>query len=165
MDQNYGYYYKISYLNAHLNRTYVIEQACQSALSINLQVENNPKDRPILQNECLRSREGAPTKFCTGKETKDDTFCYTLEGSPDKDSYSFNGQHRTGLPVKPQVVYSSEVVEKVCEESCKEHVEGMEMLKDDALEVLEGYYNLVGVSLNSTVVFYPSIPDMCKDCK
>ena len=81
------------------------------------------------------------------------------------DTYSFNGQHRTGLPTVPVVNYTSEVVERVCEESCKEHVSGMEMLKADALKVLEGYYNLVGRTLKSSVVFYPSIPDMCKDCK
>ena len=67
--------------------------------------------------------------------------------------------------MKPVVTYPSETVETVCEESCKEHVGGMEMLKADAWEVLEGYYNLVGQTLNSSVVFYPSIPDMCEDCE
>ena len=61
--------------------------------------------------------------------------------------------------------YPSRVVEEVCEEACKEHVGGMEMLKADALEVLEGYYDLVGKTLKSSVVFYPSIPDMCEGCE
>ena len=125
----------------------------------------DPEDKPILQNECLRTRVNDPMKFCNGKDTGVDSFCYTLAGGPEFDSYSFNGQHRTGLPSAPVVNYTTEVVERVCEESCKEHVEGMEMLKADTLEVLEGYYNLVGQTLKSSVVFYPSIPDMCKDCK
>lgn len=57
------------------------------------------------------------------------------------------------------------MVEEVCEASCKEQVGGMEMLKGDALEVLAPYYKLVGERLDSSVVFYPSIPDMCEGCK
>ena len=125
----------------------------------------DPKDKPILQNECLRTRVNDPMKYCTGKDTGTDVFCYTMAGGADLDSYSFNGQHRTGLPSNPVVNYTTEVVERVCEESCKEHVGGMEMLKADALELLEGYYDLVGQTLKSSVVFYPSIPDMCKDCQ
>lgn len=86
-------------------------------------------------------------------------------GAPGYDSWSFNGQHRTGLPTEPVVEYSFEEVGEVCEEACKEHVGGMEMLKADAWKVLEGYYDLVGQSLNSSVVFYPSIPDMCDGCE
>lgn len=104
-------------------------------------------------------------KFCTGKDTDKDTFCYTLAGGADYDSWSFNGQHRTGLPLEPQVNYPPNVVENVCEESCKEHVTDMELLKGDALELLKGYYKLVGERLCSSVVFYPSIDDMCKECK
>ena len=114
-------------------------------------------------------------KYCTGKDIKlggtknekerDDVFCYRMAGGAAYDSYSFNGQQRTGLPRTPVVNYTKEVVERVCEASCGEYVEGMEMLKGDALEVLEGYYDLVGQTLRSSVVFYPSIPDMCDGCK
>ena len=104
-------------------------------------------------------------KYCTGKDTGVDVFCYTMAGGAAFDSYTFNGQLRKGLPSEPAVNYTAEVVERVCEESCKEHVDGMKMLKADELEVLEGYYDLVGQTLKSSVVFYPSIPDMCNDCK
>ncbi|KAL9137170.1 MAG: hypothetical protein Q9175_001627 [Cornicularia normoerica] len=165
MDQSYGFYYQISYYNAHLDHTYTLEPACQSRISINVQDKYDPKDKPILQNECLRSRFHDPVKYCTGKDTDENTFCYTLAGRADYDTWAFNGQHRTGLPLEPEVNYPRNVVEEVCEESCNEHVEGMEMLKEDALEILEGYYNLVGESLESSVVFYPSLPDMCKGCR
>lgn len=104
-------------------------------------------------------------KYCSGKDTNQDEFCYTLAGGADYDSWAFNGQHRTGLPLEPEVNYAPSVVEKVCEQSCMERVGGMEILKGDALEVLEGYYKLVGERLWSSVVFYPSLPDMCKGCK
>ena len=165
MDQNYGFIYVLTYHNAHQNRTYTLEPACQSMLSINVMDKYDPEDKPILQNECLRSRVNDPMRYCTGKDPGTDVFCYTLAGGAEFDSYSFNGQHRTGLPSEPVVNYTAEAVERVCEESCKEHVHGMEMLKADALEVLEGYYDLVGQTLKSSVVFYPSIPDMCDGCK
>lgn len=165
MDQSYGFYYQISYYNAHLDHTYTLEPACQSSVSINVQDKYDPKDKPILQNECLRSRFHDPVKYCTGKDTDENTFCYTLAGRADYDTWAFNGQHRTGLPLEPEVNYPRNVVEEMCEESCNEHVEGMEMLKEDALEILGGYYNLVGESLESSVVFYPSLPDMCKGCR
>lgn len=165
MDRNYGYYYRLDYHNAHLDRTYTLEPACRSSLAIDIQDKYDPENKPVLQNECLRSRVRDPASYCTGKQTDRDVFCYTLAGGPESDSWSFNGQHRTGLPTEPVVDYSPERVAEVCEESCKEHVGGMEMLKADAWEVLQGYYNLVGQSLNSSVVFYPSIPDMCDGCE
>ena len=165
MDQTYGFYYLIKYYNAHLDRTYILEPACQSRISINVQDKYDPKDKPILQNECLRSRFHDPLKYCTGKDTDKDGFCYTLAGGPDYDSWWFNSQHRTGLPLEPEVNYPQNIVEKVCEESCKEKAGGMEMLKGDALEVLDGYYNLVGERLFSSIVFYPSLDDMCEGCK
>ena len=92
-------------------------------------------------------------------------FCYTLGGrGPEHDSWSFGPQHRTGLPDKPVVVYEKDVVAEVCEGLCKEW-NNMTMLKEDALDVLEGYYDLVDVSLESSIVFYPSLPDMCDGCK
>ena len=165
MEQTYGFYYLIKYYNAHLDRTYILEPACQSRTSINVQDKYDPKDKPVLQNECLRSRFHDPVKYCTGKDTDKDGFCYTLAGGPDYDSWWFNGQHRTGLPLEPEVNYPPDLVEKVCEESCKEKVGGMEMLKGDALELLEGYYNLVGERLFSSIVFYPALDDMCEGCK
>ena len=104
-------------------------------------------------------------KYCTGKDTDKGTFCYTFAGGADYDSWSFNGQYRTGLPLEPNTNYSPDVVEDVCEQSCKEKVGGMEMLKGDAVEVLKGYYNFTGERLWSSVVFYPSLPDMCDGCK
>lgn len=165
MNQNYGFYYLLRYYNAHLNRTYTLEPACQSSLSIEIQDEYDPKNKPVLQNECLRARFQDPMKFCTGKDTAKDTFCYTLAGGAGYDSWSFGGQHRTGLPTEPVVEYPPEVVQEMCEESCKEHNGGMEMLKAEALDVLEGYYKLVGETLRSSIEFYPSIPDMCEGCK
>ena len=165
MDQSYGFYYKINYYNAHLDRHYIIEPSCQSRLSVNVQDKYDPDDKPVLENECLRSHFHDPVRYCTGKETDENTFCYTMAGGADYDSWSFNGQHRTGLPLQPQVNYPPSVVEDVCEESCKEHVAGMEMLNEDAMELLEGYYKLVGETLGSSVVFYPSIDDMCTGCK
>ena len=61
--------------------------------------------------------------------------------------------------------YPPEVVEAVCEESCQKHVGGMEMLKGETLKLLEGYYESVGERLWSSVVFYPSLADMCDGCK
>lgn len=61
--------------------------------------------------------------------------------------------------------YPPDVVEDVCEESCEKNVGGMELLKEDALDVLDGYYNLTGETLTSSVVFYSSLPDMCDGCK
>lgn len=165
MDQTYGFYYLIDYYNAHIDHHYTLEPSCQSRISINVQDKYDPKDKPVLENECLRSHFHDAAKYCAGKDTDNDTFCYTLAGGADYDTWAFGRQHRTGLPLEPEVNYSPEVVEEVCEESCKEHVGGMKMLKGDALEVLEGYYNLVGERLRSSVVFYPSIPDMCEDCK
>lgn len=86
-------------------------------------------------------------------------------GGADYDTWAFNGQHRTGLPLEPGVNYPPGVVEKVCDESCKEKLAGMEMLRGDALEALKGYFNFTGERLWSSVVFYPSIDDMCKGCK
>lgn len=165
MDQTYGFYYRISYYNAHLDRTYILEPACQSRIAVNVQDEYDPKDKPVLQNECLRSHFHDAARYCTGKDTDKDTFCYTLAGGPDYDSWSFNRQYRTGLPMEPEVNYSPDVVEEVCEESCEKYVGGMEMLKAEALDVLDGYYNLTGERLSSSVVFYSSLPDMCDDCK
>ena len=165
VDRTYGYAHHLAYYNAHLDHTFTLDPACRSALSVNVQERYDPKDKPVMQNDCLRSRLDDPVKLCTGKDSDVDTFCYTLAGGPGVDSYSFNGQHRVGLPKHPAIHYPEDVVERVCEESCREHVEGMGMLKADALEVLEGYYDLVGVNLESSVVFYPSIPDMCDGCK
>lgn len=166
MDRNYGYYYRIDYHNAHLDRTYTLKPACKSELVIDIQEKYDPENKPVLQNGCLRSHVNDAASYCTGKQGVDrDVFCYTLAGGPEYDSWSFNGQLRTGLPTELVVEYSPEMVAEVCEESCKEHVSGMEMLKANASEVLEGYYNLVGQSLNSSVVFYPSIPDICEGCE
>ena len=165
VDRTYGFYYMISYYNAHLDQTYTLEPACQSRISVDVQGEDDPKDQPVLQNECLRSRFHDPIKYCSGTDTDENTFCYTLAGGPARDSWAFRGQHRVGLPLKPEVNYPPNVVETVCEASCEEHVGGMEMLKGGALEVLEGYYQLVGESLRGSVVFYPSIADMCEGCK
>lgn len=167
-DKNYGFYYKIDYYNAHLDEHYVLEPTCQSRISLNVEDKYNPKDKPVLQNACLRSRFHTPTKFCTLKESGAktlNTFCYTFAGGSDYDTWAFNGQHRTGLPLEPEVNYAFSVVEDVCEASCKKRVGGMEFLKGDAMEVLKGNYTLVGERLWSSVVFYPSIPDMCKGCK
>lgn len=165
MDQTYGFYYLIDYYNAHLDHHYTLEPSCQSRISIDVQDKYDPNDKPTLQNACLRSRFHDPVKYCTGKVTGENTFYYTLAGGADYDTWAFNGQHRTGLPLEPEVNYPPNVVEKVCDESCKSHVSGMEMLNGDALEALKGYYNLTGERLWSSVVFYPSIDDMCKGCK
>ena len=165
LDQNYGFYYRIEYYNVHLNRTYTLEPACQSSISVNVEDKYDPNENSVLQNECLRTRFRDPVKYCTGKDTAENVFCYTLAGGADYDTWAFNGQHRTGLPLEPELNYSPQVVEEVCEESCNEHAGGMGMLKEDALEALKGHYNLVGERLWSSIVFYPSIPDMCKDCK
>lgn len=165
IDQTYGYYYNLSYYNAHLDRTFSLSPSCTSSLAINVQDDYDPADKPVLQNACLRSHMVDPSKFCNGTQGAKETFCYTFAGGPDSDSWALGKQHRTGLPDEPALHYSEEVVANVCEKACKEKVGGMEMLKEDAWEVLEGYYNLVGKTLNSSVVFYPSLPDMCEDCK
>lgn len=165
LDQNYGFYYRIKYYNAHLDRTYTLEPACQSSIFVNATDKYDPKAEFVLQNECLRSRFYDPVKYCTGKDTDENVFCYTLAGGADHDIWGFGGQHRRGLPTEPVVDYPFGVVEEVCEESCKEYVGGTGMLKEDALEALGGYRNLGGERLRSSIVFYPSIPDMCKDCK
>ena len=165
MDQTFGYYYSISYYNAHLDHTYLLEPACQSRLSVNFQDKYDPKDKPVLQNQCLRSRFHDPEKYCTAKEGGENTFCYTFAGGADHDSWAFGPQYRTGLPLEPEVNYPKDVVEDVCEQSCNEDDGGMEMLKGDAFDVLSGYYDLVGERLESSIVFYPSLPDMCKGCK
>ena len=136
MDQTYGSYYRISYYNADLNRTFILEPACQSRISINEQENYDPDNKPVLQNECLRSHADDPMRYCTGKDTDKDAFCYTLAGWPDHDSWSLNGQHRTMQLLASDFKYPPNVVEQVCEESCKEKVGGLEMLKGDALEVL-----------------------------
>lgn len=165
LDRNYGSFYNISYYNAHQNRTYTLEPACASAIEISLQDPYDPNDKPRLQNECLESRFHNPMRYCTGKESDKDVFCYTWAGGADYDSWSLNGQSRTGLPLEPEVNYSADVVEQVCEQACKEKLGGMEMLKGDTIEVLKEYYNYTGERLWSSVVFYPSIPDMCDGCK
>lgn len=166
MDQTYGFFYKIDYYNVHLNRTFILDEACQSRNEVNVQDKYDPSDKPVLENECLQTRFHNPVQYCTGnKETDKDVFCYTWAGGADYDSWSFNGQHRTGLPLEPEVNYAPDVVEQVCEQSCKENLGGMEMLKGDAVDVLKGYYNFTGERLWSSVVFYPSIPDMCDSCK
>ena len=161
------------YYNAHTNRTFTLDPACKSAVSIDVMDPYNDGGngkkgtKPVLQNECLRSREGDPAKYCSGDNKgadEDNVFCYTLGGGPEHDSWSFNGQHRTGLPDVPVKIYSEEVVAEACEAACM-GFNGMEMMKGDALEVLGGYYDLVGVKLESSVVFYPSLPDMCEGCK
>lgn len=165
VDQTFGYYYSLSYYNAHLNHTYLLEPACQSRISVEVPDNYNPKDKPVLQNQCLQSRFHNPEKHCTGKDGDSNTFCYTFAGGANYDSWAFGSQHRTGLPLEPQVNYSNDVVEEVCERSCNEHNGGMEMLKGDAFDVLSPYYEVVGERLDSSVVFYPLLDDMCKDCK
>ena len=165
MDQTFGYYYSLSYYNAHLDHTYLLEPACQSRISVDVQDKYDPKGKPVLQNQCLQSHFHNPEKYCTGKDGDRYTFCYTFAGGADYDSWAFGSQYRTGLPLKPQVNYSKDVVEEVCERSCNEHNGGMEMLKGDAFDVLSPYYELVGERLESSIVFYPSLDDMCKGCK
>ena len=165
MDQTFGYHYSISYYNAHSDHTYLLEPTCQSRDSVNVEDKYDPTDRPVIQNECLQSRFHDPKKFCTGEDGDKNNFCYTFAGGADYDSWAFNSQHRTGLPLKPQFNYSKDVVEEVCERSCNENNGGMEMLKGDAFDVLSPYYELGGERLDSSIVFYPSIDDMCKGCK
>ena len=104
-------------------------------------------------------------KYCTGQDADKDVFCYTLAGRPRNDSWSLNGQHRRMPLLASDFIYPPNVVEQVCEESCKEKVGGMEMLKGDALEVLEGYYKLNEEALLSSIVFFPSLQNICDGCE
>lgn len=164
MDQTFGSYYSISYYNAHLDHTYLLEPTCQSRVSVDVPDNYHSEDKH-LQNQCLRSQFHDPVKYCTAKDNDKNDFCYTFAGGADLDSWAFGPQYRTGLPMTPQFNYSKAMVEEVCERSCNEHNGGMEMLKGDAYDILSGYYEVVGERLDSSVVFYPSLPDMCQGCK
>ncbi len=156
MDQTYGSYYLISYYSADLNLTFTLEPSCRSRSSINEQDNYDPDSRPVLQNECLRSHAHDPVRYCTGKDTDKDVFCYTMASN---DTWSLNGQdgkHRTLPPLALDHKYLANVVEQVCEESCKEKVGGLKMLKEDALGVLEDYYELNGKRLLSSIEFLSS---------